>query len=350
MKNFLSIQECSAMRALAILSIMLHNYTHWLPNIVKENEFTYRQERNTQFWQALQLYNDDFLLHIMSYLGHYGVIIFLFLSGFGVVMKYEKGNISEIKTWSFIRYNYLKLWRIFIVGFIAFVLIDAITKRMHFYSFTDVVAMLGLFGNLLDSPSQSIWPGPYWYFGITLQLYVIYCLILYRYRYWGIPLLLIIICWLWQSYYIGDHQVITYLRYNFVGGILPFCIGILLARFVKEFALNQFIWFAIFLISVAAILALCFTFQGWLWAPVFVIIAMLALIKVLSHQTISFLTKVGNISAAIFIMHPIARKIFIFTEYSNSNVYAGLLLYVVASIGLAWVAQKIIEQLPNPKL
>ena len=77
---------------------------------------------------------------------------------------------------------------------------------------------------------------------------------------------------------------------------------------------------------------------------------MLALIKVLSHQTISFLTKVGNISAAIFIMHPIARKIFIFTEYSNSNVYAGLLLYVVASIGLAWVAQKIIEQLPNPKL
>ena len=42
MKELLSRKECSAMRGVAILAIMLHNYCHWLKGIVRENEYTWQ--------------------------------------------------------------------------------------------------------------------------------------------------------------------------------------------------------------------------------------------------------------------------------------------------------------------
>ena len=42
MKELLTRKECTAMKGLAILGIMLHNYCHWLKDIVRENEFTWQ--------------------------------------------------------------------------------------------------------------------------------------------------------------------------------------------------------------------------------------------------------------------------------------------------------------------
>ena len=88
MKEILTRRECSAMRGIAILAIMLHNYCHFIGRIVKENEYQYLEQNNTRLWQVLT--NPDELLpvHLLSYFGHYGVPVFLFLSGFGLVMKY----------------------------------------------------------------------------------------------------------------------------------------------------------------------------------------------------------------------------------------------------------------------
>ena len=44
---------------------------------------------------------------------------------------------------------------------------------------------------------------------------------------------------------------------------------------------------------------------------------------------------VGTISAALFVLHPLTRKIFIPIS-RHGDVYTGLLLYIVASIALAW--------------
>ena len=88
MKDFLTRNECSAMRGIAILAIMLHNYCHFIGKIVKENEYRFYDFNNNRLLQVLD--NPDELLpvHLFSYFGHYGVPVFLFLSGFGLVRKY----------------------------------------------------------------------------------------------------------------------------------------------------------------------------------------------------------------------------------------------------------------------
>ena len=40
--EFLTRAECNALRGVAILGIVLHNYCHWLPGIVRENEYLFR--------------------------------------------------------------------------------------------------------------------------------------------------------------------------------------------------------------------------------------------------------------------------------------------------------------------
>ena len=89
-EQLLSRTECNAMRGLAIIGIFLHNYCHWLNPVVKENEYQYFQQNVD--WMASSICTPDSLLpmHIFSYLGHYGVPVFLFLSAYGLVMKYEK--------------------------------------------------------------------------------------------------------------------------------------------------------------------------------------------------------------------------------------------------------------------
>ena len=60
MREVLTRQECSAMRGIAILAIMLHNYSHWLKGIVRENEYIWSAAKTDQFWAILQ--NPDELL------------------------------------------------------------------------------------------------------------------------------------------------------------------------------------------------------------------------------------------------------------------------------------------------
>ena len=140
MKELLSRKECSAMRGVAIMAIMLHNYCHWLRGIVRENEYTWQQFKFDELWR-LTLHPDELLpMHLVSFFGHYGVPVFLFLSGYGLVKKYEQGKLPEIGLWRFVRYNYLKLFRIFIVGFVAFIMSS--TSSIGCYSIVGATGVL----------------------------------------------------------------------------------------------------------------------------------------------------------------------------------------------------------------
>ena len=104
-----------------------------------------------------------------------------------------------------------------------------------------------------------------------------------------------------------------------------------------------------FLMSSVVIFILCFTFVGWLLIPIFIVISTIAFIKVLSEQTITYLSWIGSLSATIFVIHPLVRKLFVY-QYTL-NIYSGLLLYIVISISLSYFIQNIIiNKIPNPKL
>ena len=52
MKNLfsLSLNECSAIRGIAIIMIFVHNYCHWIFS-AKENEYQFSRERSRWLWR-----------------------------------------------------------------------------------------------------------------------------------------------------------------------------------------------------------------------------------------------------------------------------------------------------------
>ena len=233
--------ECDALRGLAIIGIFLHNYCHWLRPVVKENEYQYFQRNVDKLYQVLQgPWNELFFFHILSFFGHYGVPVFLFLSAYGLTMKYEKQqptvptsmlqSQSSLPVFGFIKYHWVKLFRMMIVGFVAFTMVDAITDAPHDYHVLDIVGQMGLFNNLLPNPDDIIWPGPYWFFGLMIQLYIVYRLCLYR-RHWAWNVMLIVLCFAIQLSCEPESEALNRWRYNFIGGMLPFGFGVLYARY-----------------------------------------------------------------------------------------------------------------------
>ena len=357
-KSFLTRNECTAMKGIAILGIMLHNYCHWLKDIIRENEYTWQQWKCDKLVAVLQQPDEFLPMHLVSFFGHYGVPVFLFLSGFGLVMKYEKLQ-AKVSVWRFCRYNYLKLFRMFIIGFVLFVMLDAFTPGMHRYEASEVLAMLGMYANFFEHPSEVVWPGPYWYFSVTLQLYILYRLVFYQWRHWGVVVVLIVICWLWQLSCHDDMETLERLRYNLVGGMLPFGMGVLLARFepllmkhvkvTSGWRLMMGYLLMLILMVVFIFFFSVMSFDKWLWIPALIVVGTIALVKLIPRQVMPYVLWLGSISAAIFVAHPLVRKIFV-RPYLQDDMYAGLLLYIVATLVVSWLVKKLIDLMPTPKL
>ena len=91
-----------------------------------------------------------------------------------------------------------------------------------------------------------------------------------------------------------------------------------------------------------------FNFHSWLWIPVVIIIGTLAMVRAMPELILKIFVFFGTYSAAMFVAHPIARKLFITVAWQR-DAHDGLMLYFVAAIGLAWAVKQLIDRLPSPK-
>ena len=376
------------MRGIAILAIMLHNYCHYVKGIVKENEYQFLERHCDQLWVVMTSPDEFLPMHLLSFFGHYGVPVFLFLSGYGLVMKYESSPVPTVgqrsavrSAWDFILYHYLKLLRMLIVGFTLFLMVDAVTPGRFPFHWDHVIAQLLMYINVLPEPDKIIWPGIYWFFGLMMELYVVYRLLLYRRRSLYV-VLLIALCWLLQVFCEPDGEMLNRLRYNFIGGMLPFGVGIIVARVFSR-SEECGVWsentssadsaveataehislhtphssllertphspLLGLLLAIVLTVAMSFSFHAWLWIPVVIIIGTIALVKVLPKVVLKVFVWFGTFSAAMFVAHPIARKLFITVAWQR-DAYDGLMLYFVVAIGLSWAVKQIIDRIPSPK-
>ena len=92
-----------------------------------------------------------------------------------------------------------------------------------------------------------------------------------------------------------------------------------------------------------------FNYQAWLWIPVAIIIGTIAIVRLLPEALLRVFVWFGGLSAAMFVAHPIARKLFITVAWKQ-DIYDGLMLYVVVAIGLSWAVKQVIERIPKPTL
>lgn len=359
-ESLLTRAECNALRGIAILGIFLHNFCHWLNPVVKENEYQYFQHNVDWFAQCAARVNELFPAHVISFFGHYGVPVFLFLSAYGLEMKYGNGHDGRrVVVSSFVRYHYLKLFKMMIVGFICFTVVDAMTAGSWHYNVAQIVGQLLMINNFYDQPDRNIWPGPFWFFGLMLQLYVVYRLLLYR-RHWGWTVGLMVVCTVAQLFMDPEGENLNYWRYNFMGGMLPFGLGLLFARYGNKVMLVN-LTFGSFLMSWVVcsffIVSASGSFYTWVIVPALVCYASVYFIKTVSTLPLPLLRArigyvlgwLGNVSAALFVIHPAIRKVFI-TVSRQGDIYTGLLLYAIASLGAAWLVMKLMRHIPNPKL
>lgn len=323
------------LKGFAILSIMLHNLMHMLPGAVAENEFTYSGRNILRLVYEFR-HSDDIwrmVWAVISHFGHYGVPIFLFLSGYGLVMKYEKSGATVPSALRFIGQHMQKLWSLMIPGFVVAVLfmVDwqswwaghpdfslnwgdsnpwlTLTFLANFRHFSDLVY------------------GPWWFFSLMLQFYVIYRCLLYRWRsawlLWCVVGASLLLMW-WANFSgirveISQSSLLHYINVSALGHLLPFALGITAARWAEVGKWAQ--WrralspvqknyrdlltslFGFFLLYLSA-----FDFTLWLISPLFAIMTVLPWAKLLKSPTWRVgWEHIGVLSSALFVYHPIIR-------------------------------------------
>ena len=382
----LSRTESSALRGIAILGIILHNYCHFLGFAVKENEYKFDAGRPMQFLDKLFSLDSDLFIHFFSFLGHYGVPIFLFISGYGLVKKYEaqpqpKGEAHTQplpKGGAFIKKHFLKLFRLMIIGYLLFIGVYLFrhSDGAQVYSWDHVLTQLTMTINFLYfDPDHIIKPGPYWFFGLMLQLYALYILVIHRWRSKWLLLALALGSVVLEACFAESQDWLNYIRYNFIGGLLPFCMGVWMARkeipiratpnppyregaitpVLKDSA-SQSLGMLLGWVVISALFVLFGSLNYWTWlfVPAFVVTGAIATIKLVSHLCISLPSGglgvgswLGSISAMLFVMHPVMRELII-GHYRKVDIYGGIFIYLLSSVALAMLLKWILRYIPKP--
>lgn len=332
------------LRGLAILSIILHNYTHWMYGAIFENEFTYQEWHVSKLLNYLSHPDGRLPLQLLSFFGHYGVVIFVFLSAYGLEKKYGRTT-KEVRPLPFIWTHYLKLLSMCIVGYIGYLLLMIRLVGLPENGFLEASYLLSMTSNLyttqLGGPHI---PGPYWYFGLMLQLYIVYRLFLFR-RSWNVVAVAIIISCIAQAVVTPNGDAMLWLRNNFIGSILPFGLGLLYARYEGAIKLRKRVHSLIALVSVILIYTTSLSFIPWLFTPIFVCSLGISSSQLLPQRIQSPIIWVGEISAAIFVSHPIVRKsVLILNDKFELQPYLSVLIFLVGALLVGWGFQPILNR------
>lgn len=329
-KSLLSRSECNILRGLAILVIITNNFGHMINGVHPDNEFTYDYVNVSGFLDSFLYFNNLFPLELFSFYSPFGVMIFIFLSGYGLTLKYELGNGQSVSSKLFIKEHYIKLFSMQAKGlalFLVFMLMYNVNEIVYFWPF---VKQLFMVENI--TPSPKIVPGPYWFFGMIMEVYIIFRLIFYKRSSWlmtSVVFLSLFVMALLDP--VG--RLLYYLRINFFLALLPFSLGVLSARHWSSYSFlfeSKMRVLLLFIVSFF-LLTLCkLNFYSWLFLPIFVVTTSVSLVLLLSKVEFFSLILgwVGGLSGVLFVVHPSFRQILIERANESGHFYSVVLIYL----------------------
>lgn len=372
----LSRDDCQIMKGLAILCIVIHNVCHWSALRQGTNEFGYWQACADLLRDYLGHIDGNWLVVLMSFLGQYGVQTFIFLSAYGLVRKYEQGSGTRVGRLSFMGEHYVKLFRLMIVAFVATFFIalhcggrgfdPAVMTRWQWW-----VPQVLMINNLLPDPTMNIFPGPFWYLGLMVELYVIYALFLWvkpgerwQWRGFVLPVLFMAVC-VWPQVNLDletQRPLLIRLRYNFFMAGIPFGAGLLTARYVRLVRLRNAVlltlshvaWALVAVLAMVAFVLMQFTYVQWLWSGLLFTLSLAGVARLLGPYAGKPLVWVGVISSAVFVTHP-ALRLLATNFLADGNITDPVLIhkvvavYTVACLLVGWAYNLLLRLLPSPR-
>lgn len=226
--------DTNVIKGVAILSIILHNLLHWISPSPGENEFDFYRDRVNNFIDGIINCPLESINLIISYFGHYGVQLFVFVSGMGLAYSMCK----KPRTWgNFMIDRIKKLYPLLLTGILFFVLAKVLIYNVLLSSYDnrEIGLKLLFLHTLLPDSGLSV-NGPWWFFALIIQLYVLFPFMFELIRKYNLKALILLCLFSYTCIYLSQYVVNinknVYLLQNAPGHIPEFALGI-------WFALNK---------------------------------------------------------------------------------------------------------------
>lgn len=178
-QQLLSYEKVTALKGVAILWIMLHNFYHFIFSKTKENEVDFDPARFEYFLTDFIVTPSEWIAALFTYFGHFGVQIFIFLSAYTLCLSYPSGGfqffISRIKKLYPTIIATMVLWlMVYISLFMA--LTDITIGQGWQYLQPILIDLVALLTGVYNFVPGNLFPtvGPWWFIPFILQFYLLW--------------------------------------------------------------------------------------------------------------------------------------------------------------------------------
>lgn len=321
------------LKAIGILLIVFHNYLHWT-NSIGENEIDFDPETIYRFFNFTAHNPYGFISAFFSFFGHYGVPLFVFLSAYGLTKQFIKKD--EVDYGEFLFHRIVKLYSLLIGGLIFLLAVYLILDWSLLEYLKTVVLNLSML-KTLTYRTVFAGIGPWWYFGLALQLYIIFPFLykfICKYNEKGFYLLLAVsICIIYALLPICERLRVPVFG-NFVGHMPEFLLGIGFAFFVRFRVTFPLFVFAILIFVLS-------WFSEYIFPLGFISVVLLLLVSSYPLLTLcpsnifaKLLVFIGRISMFIFLLNGPIRYLSVpfFEDKGILCIYLGVTIHLFVTI------------------
>jgi len=325
------MQQSLIIKAIGIILIVFHNFMNWT-NSIGNNEMQLDPERIFTLVNFIEKNPLKTIDAFLSYFGYFGVQMFIFISGYGLSKKFTEKNFN-LAFPSYKKYiigRLIKVYALILFGtsicFIFFV------YNIEMYMRSVSLTLIGIRNLSYRSMFEGI--GPWWYFVLAIQLYIIFPFIYYivnRYGKKGFYILLLISYLLIYSVWPVAEYFNVPLFGNFLGHLPEFVLGVAFAR-INDIKLNSPVLMgAAFLFLLSNLYDIFFPLS-FLSVTIILIYSVQKIIPRLPHLLTRFFVFIGSISMFMFIINGPIRvsiiQIFI-NQYKLSPLLSSIIHFTL---------------------
>lgn len=167
-------RDVNVLKAFGILLIVIHNFLH-LTNNIGENEMYFQSLSVYRLMDNIANQPSAAWAYILSYLGHYGVQIFIFCTGYGLAKSFASRDLKEYPKY-FLKKIAL-LYLLIIIGLVWYGFFNPNIKSVS--QLSDVALFFFKMTSTLRYRTLFAYIGPWWYMCLAAQLYVAFPFIKY---------------------------------------------------------------------------------------------------------------------------------------------------------------------------
>lgn len=345
----LSKNDSNIIKGIGILMIMFHNLFHLISPVTGENEFDFAIDNFYSFINLIATDPWNVLRYISSYLGHYGVQLFIFISAYGL---YKSNKDRDIRWLPFMKKRIGKLYPTLALGVVfVFMIIMFYTRNLPTtYHFKIALLKFTLLYNFI--PNQALtFSGPWWFFSVIVQLYVVFPALLVLTKKRGsqsmlvIALLFAIISMLFDLYIeIPGFSIF----YTLVGQLPVFSLGIYFAS-REKFKISTTVFVAALIVFALGNINQYAWYFSFMSITILLLVGIIILIPLLTRfkRLNTFIIFSGTISLFLFVVNGPLRGSFVVLadKYNNHPlINLGLSLVFLVVCYVAAIIMRFLEK------